>query len=64
MVDEGYEYFGNKELVTIFSAPDYCGEYNNKGAIMSVNEELICNFHIQNPIENKYKLLLRYLTDN
>ena len=64
MVDEGYEYFGNKELVTIFSAPDYCGEYGNKGAIMSVNEELICNFHIHNPIENKNKLLLRYFTDN
>ena len=53
-----------KELVTIFSAPNYCGEFDNKGTMMSVNEELICNFHIPNPIENKNKLLLRYLTDN
>ncbi|KAJ3189029.1 Serine/threonine-protein phosphatase [Irineochytrium annulatum] len=32
------------QLVTIFSAPNYCGEFDNKGAVMIVNEDLLCSF--------------------
>ncbi len=27
VVEDGYEFFNNKKLVTIFSAPNYCGEF-------------------------------------
>merc|ERR1712048_364512 len=29
VVEDGYEFFAHRRLVTIFSAPDYCGEFNN-----------------------------------
>ena len=46
VVEEGYEFFGNKSLVTVFSAPNYCGEFDNSGAIMDVDEELMCSFKV------------------
>ena len=46
VVVEGYEFFGNKELVTVFSAPNYCGQFDNSGAVMCVDEELMCSFKI------------------
>ncbi|KAI8804938.1 phosphoprotein phosphatase PPZ [Cladochytrium replicatum] len=49
VVEEGYEFFNNRTLVTIFSAPNYCGEFDNKGAVMSVSEDLICSFEIIQP---------------
>eukprot|EP00951_Prasinocladus_malaysianus_P000512 scaffold3809_cov47-Prasinocladus_malaysianus.AAC.1 len=33
-----------RQLVTIFSAPNYCGEFDNAGAMMSVDETLMCSF--------------------
>ena len=46
VVEEGYEFFGDRQLVTIFSAPRYCGEFDNKGGIMDVDEELMCSFKV------------------
>ena len=46
VVEEGYEFFGDKKLVTVFSAPNYCGEYDNNGGIMLVDENLRCSFKI------------------
>ncbi|RXH78359.1 hypothetical protein DVH24_001877 [Malus domestica] len=40
VVKDGYEFFADKKLVTIFSAPNYCGEFDNDGAMMSVDESL------------------------
>jgi serine/threonine-protein phosphatase PP1 catalytic subunit len=31
VVQQGYEFFGDRKLVTIFSAPNYCGQFDNKG---------------------------------
>ena len=46
VVEDGYEFFASKRLVTVFSAPDYCGEFENNGAIMNVDEDLMCSFQI------------------
>ena len=44
VVEEGYEFFGNRTLVTVFSAPNYCEEFDNDGAIMEIDEDLMCSF--------------------
>ena len=31
VVENGYEFFADRQLVTIFSAPNYCGEFDNAG---------------------------------
>ena len=46
VVEDGYEFFGDKELVTVFSAPNYMGQFENSGAIMLVDENLMCSFKI------------------
>eukprot|EP00967_Tisochrysis_lutea_P099494 scaffold147825_cov28-Tisochrysis_lutea.AAC.3 len=35
VVEDGYEFFADRQLVTIFSAPNYCGEFDNAGAVSS-----------------------------
>ncbi|XP_044473394.1 serine/threonine-protein phosphatase PP1-like isoform X1 [Mangifera indica] len=49
VVEDGYEFFADRQLVTIFSAPNYCGEFNNAGALMCVDESLLCSFQILKP---------------
>lgn len=49
VVEDGYEFFADRQLVTIFSAPNYCGEFNNAGALMNVDESLLCSFQILKP---------------
>ncbi|CEF64697.1 Serine/threonine-protein phosphatase PP1-beta catalytic subunit [Strongyloides ratti] len=49
VVQDGYEFFANKRLVTIFSAPHYCGQFSNNAAYMEINEDLLCNFVILKP---------------
>lgn len=31
-MEDGYEFFAKRQLVTVFSAPNYCGEFDNAGA--------------------------------
>ncbi|EPB66677.1 phosphoprotein phosphatase 1 domain protein [Ancylostoma ceylanicum] len=47
VVQDGYEFFANKRLVTIFSAPHYCGQFDNAAAMMNVDEGLVCSFQVQ-----------------
>ena len=49
VVEDGYEFFAGRELVTIFSAPNYCGEFDNAGAMMTVDDTLMCSFQILKP---------------
>lgn len=58
VVEDGYEFFADRQLVTIFSAPNYCGEFDNAGAMMSVDENLMCSFQILKPAEKKNKMLM------
>ena len=46
VVEDGYEFFGNRSCITVFSAPNYCGEFDNSGAIMDVDEDLMCSFKV------------------
>ena len=32
--------------MTVFSAPNYCGEFDNAGAMMSVDDTLMCSFQV------------------
>lgn len=43
VVDEGYKFFAKRKLITVFSAPNYCGEFNNFGAFLCVDENLMCS---------------------
>jgi len=56
VVEDGYEFFARRQLVTIFSAPNYCGEFDNAGALMSVDDTLMCSFQILKPSEKKARL--------
>ncbi|XP_064551881.1 serine/threonine-protein phosphatase alpha-2 isoform-like [Drosophila montana] len=49
VVEDGYEFFAKRQLITIFSAPNYCGEFDNAGAMMSVDETLMCSFFVLKP---------------
>uniref|UniRef100_A0A8R1DZ28 Serine/threonine-protein phosphatase n=2 Tax=Caenorhabditis japonica TaxID=281687 RepID=A0A8R1DZ28_CAEJA len=49
VVQDGYEFFANKKLVTLFSAPHYCGQFDNAGAIMQVSPTMVCSFKILRP---------------
>lgn len=46
VVQDGYEFFGARQLVTVFSAPNYCGTFNNAGAVMTVDEQMCCSFFV------------------
>jgi serine/threonine-protein phosphatase PP1 catalytic subunit len=46
VVEDGYEFFAKRQLVTLFSAPNYCGEFDNAGAMMSVDDTLMCSFQV------------------
>lgn len=47
VVEDGYEFFAKRQLVTLFSAPNYCGEFDNAGGMMTVDESLLCSFQVR-----------------
>lgn len=66
VVEDGYEFFSKRQLVTLFSAPNYCGEFDNAGAMMSVDESLLCSFQVRSrwPIPLGLKTRSPELTTN
>ncbi|KAJ0397441.1 hypothetical protein P43SY_009296 [Pythium insidiosum] len=46
VVSDGYEFFAGRKLVTIFSAPNYCNEFDNAGAMLCVDKNLLCAFKV------------------
>jgi len=50
VMEDGYEFFAKRQLVTVFSAPNYCGEFDNAGAWLNVSEDLMCSFNILKPV--------------
>ena len=55
VVDDGYEFFAKRQLITIFSAPNYCGEFDNSAGIMIIDESLTCSLKVLRPVENLKK---------
>jgi serine/threonine-protein phosphatase PP1 catalytic subunit len=43
VVEEGYQFFSQRRCVTVFSAPNYCGEFDNMAAVLCVDEDLNCS---------------------
>ncbi|XP_030388011.1 serine/threonine-protein phosphatase alpha-3 isoform-like [Scaptodrosophila lebanonensis] len=50
VVEDGYEFFARRQLVTVFSAPNYCGMFDNAGAVMSVDAKMVVSFIILRPL--------------
>ncbi|KAI9476201.1 MAG: Metallo-dependent phosphatase-like protein [Benjaminiella poitrasii] len=51
VVEDGYEFFNQRKLVTVFSAPNYCGEFDNYGAVLTISDKLLCSFELIPPEE-------------
>ena len=51
-VQDGYEFFADRHLITIFSAPNFRGEFDNSAGILFIDENLTCNLKVLRPIEN------------
>jgi len=49
LVSDGYKFFGNDKMITVFSAPNYCGNCGNDGAVLKISENLVCSFIIIKP---------------
>jgi len=49
VMEDGYEFFGSRQLITLFSAPNYCGDYDNAGGMMIVDKDLLCSLRILKP---------------
>jgi len=52
VMPNGYGFFANRKLVTIFSAPRYQPELNNRGAILSIDKSMRISFALLNPVDN------------
>ena len=50
VVEDGYQFFCDRKLVTVFSAPNYCGEFENAAAILCMDKEMVCSFQILRPL--------------
>ena len=40
LIMDGYEFFSDRKMITIFSAPQYCSEFDNNAAMLSVDDNL------------------------
>ena len=56
LVEDGYEFFAKRQLVTLFSAPNFKGEFDNAGAMISIDETLRCSFQILKPASDRRRM--------
>jgi len=43
VMEDGYQFFADRKLITIFSAPCYCGEFENNATMLVVENDLKCD---------------------
>ncbi len=56
VVEDGYEFFADRSLITIFSAPNYNGEFENCAGMLVVNKELTCSIQVLAPADKKKEI--------
>eukprot|EP00511_Aplanochytrium_stocchinoi_P011417 CAMPEP_0204863194 /NCGR_PEP_ID=MMETSP1348-20121228/3129_1 /ASSEMBLY_ACC=CAM_ASM_000700 /TAXON_ID=215587 /ORGANISM="Aplanochytrium stocchinoi, Strain GSBS06" /LENGTH=366 /DNA_ID=CAMNT_0052013447 /DNA_START=175 /DNA_END=1275 /DNA_ORIENTATION=+ len=57
VVEAGFEFFpkDTRQLVTVFSAVNYCGHFDNAGAMLIIDKEMTCSFRVLRPPEHQTK---------
>jgi len=53
-VMDGFERFASGDLITVFSATDYCGRHKNAGAVLSFKKNLEIKPKLIYPVDNPY----------
>ncbi|XKL66786.1 hypothetical protein PGB90_010206 [Kerria lacca] len=43
LINSGYQIFANGKLISIFSAPNYCNNHMNEGALLQIDHNLKCS---------------------
>ncbi|KAL3317216.1 hypothetical protein Ciccas_004132 [Cichlidogyrus casuarinus] len=62
IVEDGYEFFADRSFVTIFTAPNYCGEFDNAGAVFSLNRVNRTGENGHSELEGSFQILQPELT--
>jgi serine/threonine-protein phosphatase PP1 catalytic subunit len=44
VVEDGYKFFSERQLVTLWGAPNFLGQLDNISAMMTVDDSLLCSF--------------------
>lgn len=52
VVQDGYEFFAGRRLITLFSCPQYAGQFDNSAATATVDSNLQIHFWIFKPIND------------
>ena len=55
IVDNGYEFFASRQLITLFSAGNFKGEFDNSSGTLLIDESLICSLKVFRPVEKLEK---------
>jgi diadenosine tetraphosphatase ApaH/serine/threonine PP2A family protein phosphatase len=62
VVEEGYEFFNERKLLTIFSAPNYCGEFENMGGVLKISRQMVCHIELFKGTVSKLAFVKRAVT--
>lgn len=49
LCSKGHEFFAEQRLLTIFSAPNYCGQFDNAAGVLSISKDLECEISTFRP---------------